>query len=62
VVTLEQAATQLGCDEVRLQHRAFNEQAHRFSEALGYRTDVVTMARRPRGGPLDPTDEKVSLA
>ena len=42
---VERASADLGCDEVRLQCRAFNHEARRFYESLGYRDQVVTMAR-----------------
>ena len=42
---VERASADLGCDEVRLQYRTFNHEARRFYESLGYRDQVVTMAR-----------------
>jgi ribosomal protein S18 acetylase RimI-like enzyme len=41
----ERAAEQAGCSEVRLDHRQVNEGAHRFYEALGYRTRQVSMTK-----------------
>jgi ribosomal protein S18 acetylase RimI-like enzyme len=59
----EQMAAELGCDELRLQHRAFNVEAHRFYESLGYRTEVVTMARGvPPQGSVDSGSGDVSPA
>lgn len=46
MLVAENTAPKLGCTEVRLEHRDFNEGAHRFYEALGYRTYSVSMARR----------------
>jgi hypothetical protein len=40
----------LGCTEVRLDHRDFNEGAHRFYKALGYCTYSVSMAKRVEAG------------
>jgi ribosomal protein S18 acetylase RimI-like enzyme len=45
MAAVEQAAADHACDELRLQHRGFNDEAHRFYESFGYRTEVVTMAR-----------------
>jgi GNAT superfamily N-acetyltransferase len=41
----EQEAARSGCHRLRLDHRPFNEGAHRFYEALGYRTHQVSMAK-----------------
>jgi len=48
MLVAENTAFTLGCTEVRLEHRDFNEGAHRFYRALGYRTYSVSMARRVR--------------
>ena len=52
MVAAERAASGLGCAEVRLEHRAFNEEAHAFYESLGYRTHLVAM-RKATGRPPD---------
>lgn len=49
----EQAAPALGCTEVRLDHRAFNEGAHRFYASLGYTTHLVGMRKATGGAPDD---------
>ena len=41
----EQAAPGLRCSEVRLEHRAFNEEAHRFYASLGYAAHLVAMRK-----------------
>jgi len=46
MLVAEHMAPTLGCTEVRLDHRDFNEGAHRFYEAIGYRTYSVSMAKR----------------
>lgn len=56
MAAVEQTAADLGCDEMRLQHRAFNDEAHRFYQSLGYRTQVVTM-----GKPVQPPAAAPSL-
>ncbi len=43
---VENECSALGASEVRLQHRAFNDGAHRFYGALGYETYSVSM-RKP---------------
>ena len=45
----EQEAGRAGCSELRLDHQQFNVSAHRFHEALGYRTRQVSMAKPVRG-------------
>jgi ribosomal protein S18 acetylase RimI-like enzyme len=42
---VEQEAVRAGCSRVRLDHRAFNDAAHRFYEAIGFRTSQVSMSR-----------------
>jgi len=42
----EITAPHLGCTEIRLEHRDFNQGAHCFYEALGYSTYSVSMAKR----------------
>lgn len=42
---VDEQAARLGCAQVRLQHLAFNEGAHRFYSSVGYRTRVLTMAK-----------------
>ena len=49
MLVAESTAPTLGCTEVRLDHRDFNEGAHRFYKALGYCTYSVSMARRVGG-------------
>ena len=48
MLVAESTAPTLACTEVRLEHRDFNEGAHRFYKALGYRTYSVSMAKRVR--------------
>ncbi len=48
----DEEAARLGCTQVRLQHVAFNDGAHHFYEAVGYRTRVVTMAKDVPPGPV----------
>jgi len=50
MLVAESSAPTLGCTEVRLDHRDFNEGAHRFYKALGYCTYSVSMARRVGAG------------
>jgi ribosomal protein S18 acetylase RimI-like enzyme len=50
MLAAENTAPTLGCTEVRLDHRDFNEVAHRFYKALGYCTYSVSMARRVGAG------------
>lgn len=53
MAAVEKASADLGCDELRLQYRAFNHEARRFYESLGYRDQVVTVAQatpRSSGG------------
>ena len=50
MLAAENTAPTLGCTEVRLDHRNFNEGAHRFYKALGYCTYSVSMARRVGAG------------
>ena len=45
MAAVEEAGRSLGAPEVRLEHRSFNESAHRFYEALGYRTYSVKMRK-----------------
>jgi GNAT superfamily N-acetyltransferase len=52
LAAVEGEAARLGCTLVRLDHRSFNDDAHRFYLATGFRTSQVAMARPvgPGGG------------
>jgi ribosomal protein S18 acetylase RimI-like enzyme len=50
MLVAEITAPTLGCTQVRLDHRDFNEGAHRFYKALGYCMYSVSMAKRIGAG------------
>jgi GNAT superfamily N-acetyltransferase/uncharacterized protein YqeY len=57
MAAVESAAPGLGATAVRLEHRAFNTDAHAFYEALGYRVHTLVMRK-----PVVPLRDRVQSA